>query len=267
MRPRFSSVAWGRWSCSIAGPSDGATGRPPVVEAALAVSWGMSIPNRRHPPAFDASRHAPRAGSLTRCESCRSHLREDLLIHPVTRHFQSERGSPRRPPPGGAAIPSPDRGGYQPARGRRCPRVPARRGRRHRRGAGPGRDNPDAVAAVWSVVAARVAIHRGELAEARRQMATFQMARIALGPATGWLSVRSLLEGARGRTWRSRIPQAHARASSRSRTSWCSARASASSPTRPRSSRPHPEPAPGPGRDLDARHRPRCVCFGSCRPT
>ena len=57
--------------------------------------------------------------------------------------------------------------------------------------------DPDAVAAVWSVVAARVAIHRGELAEARRQMATFQMARTALGPATGWLSVRSLLEGAR----------------------------------------------------------------------
>ena len=59
------------------------------------------------------------------------------------------------------------------------------------------RFDPDAVAAVWSVVAARVAIHRGELAEARRQMATFQMARTALGPATGWLSVRSLIEGAR----------------------------------------------------------------------
>jgi LuxR family maltose regulon positive regulatory protein len=59
------------------------------------------------------------------------------------------------------------------------------------------RFDPDAIAAVWSVVAARVAIHRGELAEARRQMATFQMARPALGPATGWLSVRSLLEGAR----------------------------------------------------------------------
>ena len=37
--------------------------------------------------------------------------------------------------------------------------------------------DPDSIAAVRSVVAARVAVHRGELAEARRQMATFAVAR------------------------------------------------------------------------------------------
>jgi LuxR family maltose regulon positive regulatory protein len=57
--------------------------------------------------------------------------------------------------------------------------------------------DPDAIAATRSVVAARVAVHRGELAEARRQMATFQVARAALSAATGWVSVRCLLEAAR----------------------------------------------------------------------
>ena len=57
--------------------------------------------------------------------------------------------------------------------------------------------DPDAVAAARSVVAARVAVHRSELGEARRQMATFQVARAALGPATSWISVRCLIDGAR----------------------------------------------------------------------
>jgi len=56
---------------------------------------------------------------------------------------------------------------------------------------------PDAIAAACSVVAARVAAHRGELTEARRQMAGFQVARGALGVATSWVSVRTLLEAAR----------------------------------------------------------------------
>ena len=42
--------------------------------------------------------------------------------------------------------------------------------------------DPDAIAAARSVVTARVALHRSELGEARRQMATFQVARAALGP-------------------------------------------------------------------------------------
>ena len=57
--------------------------------------------------------------------------------------------------------------------------------------------DPDAIAAARSVVAARVAVHRSELGEARRQMATFQVARAALGPGTSWISVRCLIEGAR----------------------------------------------------------------------
>jgi LuxR family maltose regulon positive regulatory protein len=57
--------------------------------------------------------------------------------------------------------------------------------------------DPDSIAAARSVVAARMAVHRGELAEARRQMATFQVARVALGPATAWVSARCLLEAAR----------------------------------------------------------------------
>ena len=56
---------------------------------------------------------------------------------------------------------------------------------------------PDSIAAVRSVVAARVAVHRGELTEARRQMAAFAVARAALGAATAWISVRCLLEAAR----------------------------------------------------------------------
>ena len=59
------------------------------------------------------------------------------------------------------------------------------------------RTTPTAIAAARSVVAARIAVHRGELAEARRQMATFQVARAALGEATSWISVRCLLEAAR----------------------------------------------------------------------
>jgi len=55
---------------------------------------------------------------------------------------------------------------------------------------------PDAIAAVRAVIAARVAIHRGEVAEARRQMAAFQVARGSLGPGTAWASVRGLLEAA-----------------------------------------------------------------------
>ena len=57
--------------------------------------------------------------------------------------------------------------------------------------------DPDAIAAARSVVTARVAVHRSELGEARRQMATFQVARTALGPATSWVSVRCLIEAAR----------------------------------------------------------------------
>jgi LuxR family maltose regulon positive regulatory protein len=57
--------------------------------------------------------------------------------------------------------------------------------------------DPDSIAAARSVVAARMAAHRGELAEARRQMATFQVARPALSAATSWISVRCLLEAAR----------------------------------------------------------------------
>ena len=56
---------------------------------------------------------------------------------------------------------------------------------------------PDSIAAVRSVVAARVAVHRGELPEARRQMAAFAVARAALSAATSWISVRCLLEAAR----------------------------------------------------------------------
>ena len=47
------------------------------------------------------------------------------------------------------------------------------------------------------MVAARIAVHRGELAEARRQMAAFQVVRTTLGAAASWISVRCLLEAAR----------------------------------------------------------------------
>ena len=57
--------------------------------------------------------------------------------------------------------------------------------------------DPDSIAAARSVVAARMAVHRGDLAETRRQMATFQVARAALSAATSWISVRCLLEAAR----------------------------------------------------------------------
>ncbi|HEY6570485.1 MAG TPA: LuxR C-terminal-related transcriptional regulator [Candidatus Limnocylindrales bacterium] len=60
-----------------------------------------------------------------------------------------------------------------------------------------GQFDPTAIAAARSVVAARVAAHRGELAEARRQMAAFQLGRTTLGTATSWISVRCLLEAAR----------------------------------------------------------------------
>ena len=57
--------------------------------------------------------------------------------------------------------------------------------------------DPDAISAARSVVAARIAVHRGELADARREMASFQLARSSLGVAMSWISVRCLIEGAR----------------------------------------------------------------------
>ena len=69
--------------------------------------------------------------------------------------------------------------------------------RRSADSAARGQFDPTAIAAAGSVVAARIAVHRGELAEARRQMAAFQVVRTTLGAATSWISVRCLLEAAR----------------------------------------------------------------------
>ena len=110
------------------------------------------------------------------------------------------------------------------------------------------RFDPDAVAAVWSVVAARVAdpprrARRGAGARWRRSRWRAPRSGRRRGGSASAASSR-----ARARTWRSRIPPARARASSRSRTSWSCARASAPSPTRPRELRERIRSLPpGPG--------------------
>jgi LuxR family transcriptional regulator, maltose regulon positive regulatory protein len=59
------------------------------------------------------------------------------------------------------------------------------------------RYNHDMTAALIAAVAARVAVRRNRLAEARRHLADFQVARATLTQAVSWFAVRYLLEAAR----------------------------------------------------------------------